>query len=174
MQDCPALQRVTTEYAPVQDRIRLAGATTEDETVVLWLTQRLLNRLAPRLTRWLEENGGADTTVGVVDNEMLQGFAQQSAQASLEPQLPVQAHAPAASWRVDSVDIVTGTGAVSLKFRSSDVESASLTLTTQALRQWLGIVHDQYVKGEWVTTIWPAWMTEARQSNPKPSTVALH
>ena len=39
------LQRFTTEYVEIEDRIRLAGETAPGHTVVLWLTQRLLARL---------------------------------------------------------------------------------------------------------------------------------
>lgn len=38
------LQRITTEYIEAEDRIRLAGEAGE-KTMVLWLTQRFLNRL---------------------------------------------------------------------------------------------------------------------------------
>ena len=39
------LQRCTTEYVECEDRIRLAGELASGATVVLWLTQRLMNRL---------------------------------------------------------------------------------------------------------------------------------
>ena len=43
------LQRCTTEYIATEDRLRLSGEIGTQSTVVLWLTQRLLNRLMPPL-----------------------------------------------------------------------------------------------------------------------------
>ena len=40
------LHRLTTDYVEEEDRIRVSGASANGDTVVLWLTQRLLNRLA--------------------------------------------------------------------------------------------------------------------------------
>ena len=172
MQDCPELQRVTTEYVVVQDRIRISGAADGGETVVLWLTLRMLNRLVPRLTKWLEQQGVAGATAGVVDNEMLQGFAQEAARSTMPPLPAVQPDSASTASLVDSVDIATGDDAVALIFKTGDAKSARLTLASHALRQWLGIVHDQYVKGEWPTTIWPVWMEEARQATALASVPA--
>ena len=47
------LHRLTTDYVEEEDRIRVSGASANGDTVVLWLTQRLLNRLVPHLTAWL-------------------------------------------------------------------------------------------------------------------------
>jgi hypothetical protein len=166
MPDCPELQRVTTEYVMAEDRIRLSGATADDQTVVLWLTQRLLNRLAPTLTGWLEQHEAAD--------QLLQGFAQQAAELSLPPETAVAPVSPDGPWRADLVDVATGPDGVMLTFRSEDTQAAALPLPTQALRQWLGIVHGLYVAAEWPTAVWPAWMDEARSPPPKPAGAALH
>ncbi|NCD15071.1 MAG: hypothetical protein EOL92_07550, partial [Bacteroidia bacterium] len=82
------LQRITTEFIASEDRIRLTGEVSEEETrasVVLWLTQRLLNRLVPRLCAWLA--GGEDDSLTA---ELEQEFAQQKARAELELQAPVR------------------------------------------------------------------------------------
>ena len=47
------LERITTEYIDKDDRIRLTGEPAQGDAVVLWFTQRLLNRLVPHLTAWL-------------------------------------------------------------------------------------------------------------------------
>lgn len=49
------LQRITIEYRTQEDRLCLTG---ERAGVVLWLTQRLLGRLVPHLTAWLEQQKG--------------------------------------------------------------------------------------------------------------------
>lgn len=154
MTDAPELQRVTTEYVPVEDRIRISGETADGATIVLWLTQRLLNLLIPRLTGGLERAGSTS-------DALLQEFAQQAAEASLPPQPAVEATAPAASWRVDSVDIVSGAEGAALTFRSEDGGAARLSMATEHLRQWLGILRRQYGAAGWIDRVWPAWMEEA-------------
>ena len=51
------LQRLTTEYVDAEDRMRLTGEIRPGETLVLWLSQRLLMRLLPHLFLWLEKLG---------------------------------------------------------------------------------------------------------------------
>lgn len=170
MRDCPDLQRVTTEYVATEDRVRLSGATADDQTVVLWLTRRLLDLLAPQLTGWLEREGASE----VMDSELVQGFAQEAAEASLAAEPAVRAASPAGAWLVETVDIHIGTDGVMLTFKAEDGAVANLTLPTQALRQWLGIVRGQYGAGGWPKDVWPAWMGETQAQPFKPSTTALH
>lgn len=168
MTDAPELQRVTTEYVPVEDRIRISGETADGATIVLWLTQRLLNLLVPRLTSGLERLDSAS-------DALLQEFAQQAAEASLPPQPAVEATAPAASWRVDSVDILSGAEGAALTFRSEDGGAARLSMATEHLRQWLGILRRQYGAAGWTDRIWPDWMDEAsRPITGSPASGPLH
>jgi hypothetical protein len=168
MQDQPELQRITTQYVATEDRLRLSGETADGLTVVLWLTQRLMNLLAPQLTGWLERQ---DATGG----EALQEFAQQAAEASLAAQPPVQATSPETEWRLITVDIVQGPEGVTLILKSDDdIARARLPMPTHALRQWLGIVRNQYVLGAWPTTAWPAWMDETQAASTAPAPAVLH
>jgi hypothetical protein len=170
MHDSPELQRATTEYVIAEDRLRVSGATADDRTVVLWLTQRMSNLLVPQLTGWLERQGASD----LMDSELAQGFAQEAAEASLSPEPAVEAWSADGAWLVDSVDIHTGTDGVVMAFKSGDAAIASLTLPTQALRQWLAILRGQYVIGGWPTSAWPSWMGETHAQPAKPSGAALH
>lgn len=139
------LQRITTAYDPVQDRIRLAGETAQAHTVALWLTQRLLTQLLPHLTVWLERHQGGDSLRADVLNQ----FAQQAALTALEPQAPVQvAASPPGSGDglVVSVDITTSADSVVLTFKDAHAPLGRVPLHAVALRQWLGIVHTQCVQ----------------------------
>jgi hypothetical protein len=167
MHDSPELQRVTTEYVLAEDRLRVSGATADERTVVLWLTQRLLNLLVPQLTGWLERQGAH-----VMDSDLAQSFAQEAAEAALAPELAVEA--AAGGWLVDSVDIHTGADGVVLAFKAGDAAIARLALLTRPLRQWLGILRGQYVAGGWPTGAWPNWMSETHAQPTKPSGAALH
>lgn len=155
------LQRITTEYDEREDRIRVSGELADGRTVVLWLTQRLLNRLVPHLTAWLARQvapASSIPSVQAIHQDIVQSFAQQAARAQLAPEPPVRASSPMASWRVDSVDIAQGEDAVALTFKGEAGEQVLVTLSAQPLRQWLGIVYEQILRGQWPTTAWPAWM----------------
>lgn len=151
------LQRLTTEYIDREDRIRLAGEVEDGAPVVVWLTRRLLERLLPVLLGWLEERSAT-----LPRAEALLGFAQQAAAAELTPQAPVRADAGSAQWLALAVDVVQSEKAVGLTFRGADERSATLTLTGKPLRQWLGIVHDAYLKAGWGLEAWPEWLRESR------------
>lgn len=165
-----SLQRMTTQYVELEDRVRIDGESAEGQILVLWLTQRLLNRLVPYLCQWLERQMAS--TLALADfkeqaerQEMMQSFAQQAARAQLESSAPVLAQSPLASWRVGSLDITAGDAILTLIFKGDAGETAQLTLPVQELRQWLAIVCDQYVRGSWSMDLWPRWMLE---DNNKP------
>lgn len=149
------LERFTTEYIEFEDRIRLSGELTQGETVVLWLTQRLLNRLVSHLTAWLEQQKGDSEHA-----QVLLEFQQQAAIQALKPLVPVQTPTDSQGVLVRSVDIASSAEAVQLGFKEQEGGPVlgRIVLPADALRQWLGIVHGQYLRGEWPTTVWPAWM----------------
>lgn len=162
------LKRLTTEYVDFEDRIRLTGEASAGERVVLWLPQRLLQRMLPVLLGWLEPQAGQ-----APHTEVLQGFAQQAARAELPLQAPVTAEAGSAGWLVHSVDITQTPQAVRLTFCDAAGRAATVTLATKPLRQWLNIVHDAYSKAEWPRGVWPEWVREGAASNGQ-SDVVLH
>lgn len=170
------LQRITTEYIDQEDRIRLTGELAHGATVVLWITQRLLNRLIPHLTAWLSRQiapASRIPSVQAAHQDIAQGFAQQAARAQLVHEPPVRVSSEGLVWRVDSVDIAQGEDAVVLTFKGEGEAQATLTLAAQPLRQWLGIVFEQYQRGEWPTTAWPGWM-EVGRPQAAPGAMALH
>ena len=148
------LQRLTTEYVDIEDRIRLSGEAPDGSTVVMWLTQRFLNRLVPRLFQWLERQ-----TRSELRGEVMQEFAQQAAVAALAPQPPVVAAKPARALLVHAIDVTTSRERVTFGFKASEPGEvdARIGFNAQALRQWLGILHQQYQRAEWPTSAWPAW-----------------
>ena len=174
------LQRITTEYVNTEDRIRLSGEVGENTSIVLWLTQRLLARLITHLLRLIEKQsldlGKTDSADPAPASSLMQGFAQQVAQAELIPELPVQAAANAKSWLVLEVDFsLSPEGTLVLIFKreagkaaaqeDEDAGKATLTVEAKQLRQWLGIVHAQWQQAGWPLTIWPTWMDEQSPSD---------
>ena len=49
------IEKISQHYDPEQDRIGLTAQNAEGRVLLLWLTQRLANRLAGALTRWLDK-----------------------------------------------------------------------------------------------------------------------
>ncbi len=172
------LKRITTAYVELEDRIRLTGELANGDTEVLWLTQRLVNRLVPYLTAWLERQidpTSATPSVHGAHQDIVQGFAQQAACAQLTPKPPVQPPSSQPGWRVSAVDISQRKAAVVMTFRGEAEERATLILAAQPLRQWLGIVFEQSLRGEWSITSWPAWMeTRAPAQATGRSAPVLH
>lgn len=169
------LTRLTTDYVPDEDRIRLAGETGPQRTVVMWLTRRLLDRLLPHLLEWLVARGAgqaqaADRGYG----ELLQGMAQQNARAALPAQPPVDSGGASLDWLVRSVDVSNDASVMRLGFPVPDgPEPITLDFEQQPLRQWLNIVHDRYRQAGWPMDVWPSWMTEAARPT-EPAGAVLH
>lgn len=177
------LERITTEYIDVEDRIRLTGRVENAPPMVIWVTCRLLQRLLPPLLQWLERQGpGVDAPRAevrpgpVVDApraEVLQSFAQHAARAAAVPQAPVRATAESAAWLARSVDLTQLDKSVRLTFRGAEGQEATLMLPTKVLRQWLGILHDGYAKAAWPMDVWPGWLRESAPSTDQQA-VVLH
>ncbi len=146
------LRRLTSEYVEGEDRIRLSGELDSGEVVVMWLTRRLLERLIRVLVRWCETAWHDQP-----NRELLQGFAQQSAQTAHEPQPPVAGCEVSRQWLVECIDMQFGAEDVGLVFRGGTVE-ACIDFAPTALRQWLGILRQAYRIAEWPLDVWPAWM----------------
>jgi len=164
------LERLTTEYIDVEDRIRLSGLVENTSPIVIWVTFRLLQRLVPPLLQWLERQGpGADLPRA----DVLQSFAQHAARAEVVPQAPVRATPDSAAWLARSVDFTKFDQAVRLTFRGAEGQEAAMVLAPKLLRQWLGIIHDGYIKAAWPLDVWPGWLRES--SPPKdPKMLVLH
>jgi hypothetical protein len=174
------MRRVTTAYVATEDRLRLTGEASDGQPIVLWITQRLLNRLLPQLLRWLEQHASPKAAGGsaLMRSEAMQSFAQQAARVKLAPQAPVNAAAASRSWLAVSAGVSAGPKGVRLTFKGLDAggeqaDTASMTLQVQPLRQWLGIVYNQYQKSEWPLTVWPDWVRESAVKEARPD-VMLH
>ena len=158
VQAMTALTRITADYVPQEDRIRLSGERAGGEPLAIWLSRRMLNRMLPVLLQWLEREGGKLPAVNLSQAQTLQSFAQQAARASHTPQPPVRVAPDGESWLAHSVDVSSSPQAVRLTFKAADGRAATLTLTAQQLRQWLGILHEVWTKAEWQGEVWPEWV----------------
>ena len=176
----PVAQRFTTEYIDHEDRLRISASLANDEVAVMWLTRRLLDRLATHLSGLLEQE-----TEQAPLPEVRQTFVQQAAVASHlqqsqeQEQVPVQPQQAQVvhEWLVHEVDVTPMEHGVRLRLRGAHPhEQVELGMPPLLLRQWLGIVHGQYQRANWPLSPWPVWMNEAAQSvaAAEKSGVVLH
>lgn len=183
------LQRITSIYSDVEDRFQITGEVSDESTRCLWLTQRLLLRLVPHILEWLNEIARAEGKGDLGQAELMQDFAQQAAKARLEPQAAVPvptmpdpnaaiettpgaatAGQQEAIWLVKEVDISKSTnGILTLTFKHESANGVQLAMAPIELRQWLIILHSQWLQAGWPAAIWPEWV----DTSPKASDQAV-
>ena len=182
------LRRVTSIYSDTEDRFRITGEVNADSTRCLWLTQRLLMRLVPPMLELLNEIARAEGKGDRGQAELMQDFAQQAAKARLEPQaaVPVPSmpdpNAPIETtpgagasarlddiWLVKEVDISKSTnGVLTLIFKREGASGALLAMAPIELRQWLIILHTQWLRAGWPSAIWPEWVDTSPKASEQP------
>ena len=171
------LQRITSEYIKSEDRIRLTAISEAEETIILWITQRLLIRLIAHFLGWLEKEAPEVARSSAIGNETksaLQGMAQQSAAAKLPEQSAVTANSDSAALLVKEIDIKMSEEAVLLVFKCDEAWKAELSFTVQQLRQWLGMIHRLWRLAEWPVSIWPDWMDDNQQPDSVDADSSVH
>jgi len=149
--------------------MRLAGVTEQGDTVVVWITRRLLDRLLSQLAELLENATTQVLGVNPTRTHAMQSFAQQAAQLASAPQKPVRPQAEDAQWLVHSVDIAYARGDVRLTLRGGDAQHVDLDFVEGKLRQFLNILLEAYRAADWPLTAWPAW---ARSSSRHADSLA--
>ena len=162
------LQRLTTEYIDAEDRLRLTGEIRPGETLVLWLSQRLLVRLLPHLFLWLEKQSST-----AFPAEIEQSLEQRAASANMGEEAAVQRSVQSLTWLVEAVDMSAGDHVLRLSFRREGEEAVSLTLSALHMRQWLTILRTLWRVAEWPAGIWPEWMGEPASASTTRRT-SLH
>lgn len=163
------LQRVTTEYVEAEDRMRISGELASNETVVMWLSQRLLMRLLPHLFLWLEKQSSDN-----IPMEIEQSFAQEAAKADLTSEAPVQRLAESQEWLVAAVDLTPNANALAMSFRSEAGQRETLLLQAVPLRQWLEIIHALWGVAEWPGDVWPEWIASETANSGYDHASRLH
>ncbi len=168
------LNRMTTEYNAVEDRIRISG-DTENGPCIIWVSQRLAQRLVLELFKWLEAGPQLVNSDQSPEEKAKQAqkkaspmdqlMAQQSASAAIKPQKSVEVHTDTEQWLATAVDVkmIPEPEAIYLNFKSQQNHQAHLLLSKAVVRQWLAIVHKGYMAGDWPMTVWPDWFMQAEQ-----------
>jgi hypothetical protein len=161
----PALKRMTTQYIATEDRVRLAGLGALDQSLVLWITRRLSDRLIHYLCKILVDHS-SDSQLNSVHQELVQEFAQERAYSDIEPSNPVQISPKEVGHLIVDVDVTISGNGIVMNFKAADqVEVASISLTFKELRQWLGIMSMAYKVGDWPLDSWPNWALQLQQAD---------
>jgi hypothetical protein len=158
-----AVRRFTTEYVVAEDRLRLALERGDDSIAALWLTRRLVRRLVPQIVKVVDAlprlRGGGQMTP---PSDNAQRRNQLDALGKIEQQAPVLAGIlpeGMESHLITGLGVRMTKGAVLIDFKVGEEIVQTLPFSEAALRQWLGLLHLNFRKGEWVEDIWPKWIT---------------
>lgn len=172
------LEKITTEYNEFEDRIRISALTSTNSIIVLWASRRMLVMLIPPICDWLDETKSASSQMDGESKKLMNDFAQSQAKVELKPESPVNPRnnetqkttAHVGSWLIHEIDIKRSDQIMELYFKSAGQIIAKLVLTKLAARQWLLILHSQWIKSEWLMNVWPEWFTKS--STPAP--IGIH
>lgn len=165
------IQKITQCFDPAQDRICLSVQDGNDQVLLLWLTQRLANRLAGALANWLDDDLKIQAAGQSVPS--LHAWEQAAAQAQLKPDRPVETAAAKGEALLETVDLARGLHGYTLTFKWGGTGAAQLTMSGTELRQWLGILHRLFDTAGWPKHAWPQWFG-AVGSAPSAATYSLH
>ncbi len=156
----------TTDYDPIEDRIRLVGRDAAGATAKVWLNFRMLQFLLPPLFAWFET---MPPTLSDSTARHEQQFRQSPAYAAITPQAPVVAAPSGAEWLAVSVDYTTNAGGLRLVFKEqAGSAQAAIVFDHHEFRQWLGIVHQLWAAAGWSQTIWPQWIQNPDDAAGEP------
>lgn len=145
------IQKITTSFVEEEDRIRLVGENADGETLIIWLSRRLMNRLIPVVFNKINV-----ANQPVLAAKLIQEFAQHAAVSSIPKAAPIIPNTESIEWLASSIDIADTATHLNLSIKN-ETELAVLSLEITQVRQWLAIVHHAYIKAAWDDQIWPDW-----------------
>ena len=167
------LERITTEHVELEDRIRLAGLTYDNQTVCIWLTMRLLKRLITHFLNLLEKNTPElkeTPTQSEQSRESIHNFVQQSAEQQVVEETAVKVTKNSPNHLAAEIDVKSDHAGVTIIFKGEFSSHHAIYLNNQQLRQWLGMLHIIWQKAEWSTLVWPDWMSSSPQETASLAT----
>lgn len=178
----PVLSRLTTVYIPAEDRVRVSGRIGQGRVVVIWLTLRLLNRMVPMLTEWLEKQDAevprADLLQSVKQERARSQHTEKTRQETSQGEdVTVPADSPDAEWLAVSLELKQRDERLYLVFKDQGKDPehvVALPLQPVQLRQWLNILRAAYRAGEWPVSVWPDWMEEPQAASAMTTSTSLH
>jgi hypothetical protein len=152
------VNKITQQYDPLQDRIRLNMQIQNGLCITVWITQRLLNSLVGPLAKWLDDEAVEDLGGKSVAN--FQAWKQTVAKTSMNEQPAVDVSDIIDLGLLLSVDLSREKKQHILIFKWQADGQARLVLTTLQLRQWLSVLARLVNNASWPKTNWPNWLVQ--------------
>lgn len=178
------LQKITASYVMEQDRIRLTAAAGDQQTVVYWLTRRMLGILIKPMFDWVSQrtesafNANDPNTAAQQRSQAAKlAMANNSAQAKVQREDPVIADDGCIEHLLKSVDVKTEDRRFLIMLPIDDERRGVIPFEQENLLQWLGIIYRVQREAEWNIPYWPLWFSENQNITPLvPSSknAALH
>jgi hypothetical protein len=141
------LSRVTLDYSPEEDRMKLTGLTQDGALVVTWLSLRLLGRVVPHLlTRY---GAMASSLASKLQSSQL---SHQSG-AEDEAESPVLPASDTPAFLVAAADINQGADAIVLTLRDT-ATAIRFAIPAAKMAYWLSGLKSLYQTAEWPMNVW--------------------
>ena len=164
-----SLQKITTQFIDFEDRVRISAVSSDNETLILWLTQRLLIRVVKRCLTFLEEETNKPTQKSKHSGGNLE--KQSTSIAPIEKAVSVKKNCR--SLLIREVDLKYYQSRLSIVFRQDSENQASLELNHLQLCQLMTIIFKVWHQAEWPIEVWPEsinFLTDAETT----SKIVLH
>lgn len=157
-----SIKRFTTEYVVAEDRIRISLEREDESIALLWLTRRLMVRLVPQIVKIFDNLPRLQQAQAAPPSDNMQRRNQLDALGKLEQQSPVLGGTLPEGLEthlVTGLSLRMARGGILLDFKVGENIVQTIPFREEPLRQWLGMLHLNFTKGEWADDVWPAWIT---------------
>ena len=146
-QQATLLSRLTLDYSPDEDRMKLTGLTQEGTLVIAWLSLRLLERLVPHLLTRFE------ALVASTESNTASLRETKPSTMSDVSEAPVLPQHDTPSFLVGAADMAQGTDAIVLTLRGAD-DDVRFAIPVSKMAHWLSGLKHLYQVAEWPMSIW--------------------
>ena len=141
------LSRVTLDYSPDEDRMKLTGLTQDGALVVTWLSLRLLGRVVPHLlTRY-------GTMASSLASKLQSSQLSRQSGAADEAESPVLPASDTPAFLVVAADINQGADAIVLTLRDT-ASAVRFAIPVEKMAYWLSGLKSLYQSAEWPMNVW--------------------
>ena len=141
------LSRVTLDYSPDEDRMKLTGLTQDGALVVTWLSLRLLGRVVPHLlTRY-------GTMASSLASKLQSSQLSRQSGAADEAESPVLPASDTPAFLVAAADINQGADAIVLTLRDT-ASAVRFAIPVEKMAYWLSGLKSLYQSAEWPMNVW--------------------
>ncbi|NTV01830.1 MAG: hypothetical protein HGB04_03470 [Chlorobiaceae bacterium] len=155
------LKKVTLQYSPYEDRIRISGEHDSGDPVAFLLTMRMSRMLAGLLCTHLERTAPEKRLVG---RDMQLACMQRDAEWQLKPAEPVRFETGMAMYLPEKFDLSCTPEIAAIAFPAGS-DRAELKMNMTELRQFLSVFYRLFRSADWPMDAWPEWFIAGEPAN---------